>query len=521
MVVFENLRFFDGERFVRGQIAAGRGLITAVGKRLWGKGERRDLDHAYVASAFNDCHCHISTLAESFSMVDVGPEECPTVEAALAALTGFADEHPYRSWIIGHRFAQAAVAERRYPTRAELDAVAPGRAVCVWHASRHGIIANSKALEIAGIGLDTPDPPGGRIDRDPSGWPTGALFENATILLRRCTPRMGREELSDNLLRAAAHLNSMGITAATDASSFQFGREDEIWAYERATEEGMALRVRLTPLLGLLREEGGVPLTDEWDPWPSHPSLAIGGVKLFSDGAIGTRTAAVSGGFQDAESGMLIHDDEELAAQVLDVHRAGRQALVHAIGDRAVESALGAFEAAQAQIPRFEARHRVEHAMVLTPELIQRLAASETVVALQPEFLRHFGEDYIRALGDRALRVKPFRSLVEAGVPFGFGSDLPIVPGSPGDGLLAAVTRRTAKETQFEETESLTPAEALRAYTAGSAYAGFQEHELGSVAPGFRADFVLFRYNPLEVLAAGAAPTPTATIFDGETVWTG
>lgn len=515
MTVYHNLRYFNGSDFIAGEIAVDEGVIQAVGEHLDG-GHREDLGGAFVSPAFNDCHCHITMLAESFSQVSLGATVCPSILDVLARLRAYARDNPNKPWIIGNDFSQGHVTEKRYPSLMELDAAIPDRPVAVWHASRHGIIANSAALRMAGVDSSTEDPPGGKIGRDGSGNPDGLLFENACGFVRRHAPRMTKEELTDNLLPSAVHLRKMGITAATDASSFRFGMDEELWAYETAVERGMKLRVRLTPLYEILYKNGEIPTREKWNPWSSHPLLEIGAVKLFSDGAIGTRTAAITGKYQDAEDGLLIWSQAELNERVAQIHEAGRQVLVHAIGDRAAENVICALESAQASHPRNDCRHRIDHSMVLSPELIARFKRAGVAAGMQPEFLLRFGDEYLRALGERAKKIKPIRSLLSAGVALGFSSDLTIVPGNPVDGMLAAIHRTTTNGTELDSLEAITPAEALNLYTAGAAYLGFQEKRLGRIAPKMHADMVLFADDPLAALAAGDRPHLIETLFGGE-----
>ncbi|GMV37565.1 MAG: amidohydrolase [Fimbriimonadales bacterium] len=516
VTLFHNLKYFDGSGFRRGEIAVEAGRIRAVGEGLPRSGAvLEDLDGEFVCPAFNDCHCHVSMLAESFGFVDVSAVRCPTIPSVLDAMKEHARCLPSGRWVTGHGYLASAVVENRYPTLAEMDAAVPDRPAIIWHASRHGMIANSLALRAGGIGADSEDPPGGKIGRDLQGRLNGLLFEDAVALVRRVQPKMGKTELADNLVLAARHLNRMGITAATDATSFRFGLEEELWAYRAAAERGMSLRIRLTPLYDFLAARGEVPTRDEWDPLRGHPTVAIGGVKLFADGAIGTRTAAITGEFLSGGSGLLIHPQEELEQAVWDIHRAGRQVIVHAIGDRAIASCLTAIEKALTRQPRADHRHRIEHSMLLTPDLIRRYVGAGVCATMQPEFLLRFADDYLQALGERAKGVKPMRSLLNAGVPIGFSSDLTIVPGDPADGMLAAVHRRSAKGTQLDLSEALSPAEALRCYTEGSAYVGFQEAELGNIAPGMLADFVLYDSDPLSNLSNGSTPKPMGAMFAG------
>jgi predicted amidohydrolase YtcJ len=545
--IFSNLTYFDGRRFVPGEIAVSDGQIVEVSEHVSRAGKRLDLGAAYLSPAYNDCHCHTTMLAESFTQIDVGARACPSIADVLAALRNV---DPARPWVIGNGFSQGLVAERRYPTLAELDSVAPERPLYIWDASRHGMTANSKALQIAEIGEKTNDPTAGKIGRDESGKPNGQLFESAMGLVRRKAPKITQTELADALPEAARHLHRMGITAATDLSSFRFGVEVEMGAYEKAVERGMKLRVRLTPLFELLT---AIPDWETWDPWRGHPLLSLGGVKLFADGAIGTRTAFISGEYSSGGSGFPIYSQDELNEKVMTIHRSGRQCIIHAIGDQAARMALDAYESALQEDPHpnpppqagegvlagpqagegekndatglptesqpRSPRHRIEHSMLLDPALILRYSELGICAGVQPEFLLRFGDDYFAALGDRAATIKPLRSLLRAGVPLGFSSDLPIVPGDPGDGMVAAVQRESGSGRQFDLAERITAGEALAAYTSGSAYLNFQENLLGSIRPGCRADFIVFRDDPLEQISEGQHPDIFATFFEGESVW--
>lgn len=458
--------------------------------------KRVDGGGLFVVPGFNDCHCHILAYGLDLSAANLSPEHAPDIPSLIMQLRRWADEHPDAGWITGSFYDQNRMVERRHPTRHDLDQVSAEKPVFIEHTSKHGGVANSVALRIAAITRETPDPPGGTIERDARGEPTGVLLESAVDLVTKHQPPLSHQQRVKGVHLAAQAMAEKGITAAADASTGWSDLQAEIAAYAQAVNEGAPLRVTLMILATALRRD------EAWinpqDVRTGCDGVRIGIAKVFSDGALTTRTAALKEPFVDTgTTGMLLHSEEELGDYIMGAHRAGWQIATHAIGDRAIETVLRLYAQALQAYPRADVRHRVEHCMLLDDALIARLRNLGTVAVLQPEFVARLGDAYRYGLGEqRARRLNRVTSLLKAGVPVAFSSDCPVVPGAPLDGIRAAMERKTPLGVVLDETECVDTLTAIRLYTKGSAYAVHDEGHTGSLTAGKRADFVLLSRDP-------------------------
>lgn len=481
--------------------------------------KRVDGGGLFVVPGFNDCHCHILAYGLDLSAANLSPEHAPDIPSLISQLRRWAQDNPDAPWIVGSFYDQNRMAERRHPTRHDLDQVSLEKPVFIEHTSKHGGVANSVALRIAGITRETPDPPGGTIERDAHGEPTGVLLERATDLVTRHRPPLSHRQRVRAIHLAAQAMAKKGITAASDASTGWGDLEGEVAACVQAVNEGAPLRMNLMILATALRRNG------RWlqpqDIGTGSNGVRVGIAKVFADGALTTRTAALKEPYADTETtGMLLHSEEELQELIVGAHQAGWQVGTHAIGDRAIEAVLNLYEQAMQTQPRADVRHRIEHCMLLDDGLIDRLRALGVVAVLQPEFMARLGDAYRYGLGEeRARRLKRTASLLRAGVRVAFSSDCPVVPGAPLDGVRAAMERKTPLGVVLGEEERVDALTAIRLYTAGSAMAGKDETHTGTLTAGKRADFVVLSRDP--------ATTPSdewedmrviATVFGGKVV---
>ncbi len=481
--------------------------------------KRVDGGGLFVVPGFNDCHCHILAYGLDLSAANLSPEYAPDIPSLVVQLRRWAEEHPDALWIVGSFYDQNRMAERRHPTRHDLDQVSREKPVFIEHTSKHGGVANSVALRIAGITRETPDPPGGSIERDAHGEPTGVLLESATDLVTRHQPPLSHTQRVRAIHLAAQAMAQKGITAASDASTGWGDLEGEFAAYAQAVNEGAPLRITLMILASALRRDG------RWlspqDIGTGCNGVRVGIAKVFADGALTTRTAALKEPFADTgTTGMLLHGEEQLWELIGGAHRAGWQVATHAIGDRAIETVLNLYAQAMHAQPRADARHRIEHCMLLDDGLIDRLRTLGVVAVLQPEFMARLGDAYRYGLGEeRARRLNRVTSLLRAGVRVAFSSDCPVVPGAPLDGVRAAMERKTPLGVVLEKEERVDALAAIRLYTAGSAVAVKDEAHTGTLTAGKRADFVVLSRDP--------ATTPpeewetvqiVATVFGGRVV---
>lgn len=482
--------------------------IAAVGSRQeveaaarWGV-RSVDLEGRTVVPGFDDCHCHILSFGLDLERLDVSPEAVRTIEDIKRAVAEKSQAAAEGEWILGRGYNQNVLAERRHPNRRDLDEVSGGRPVVLWHTSGHALTCNSAALQAAGVTAHTETPPGGEIEREADGRPNGVLKESAMDLVDEAVPVPSQQLATDAVLRAMQVMASQGITSASDAATGQHASvDDAITAYRRALESGkLAGRITLMPQIGYVAPPGseGVRAPDSFDTGDQPLWLRIGPTKIFSDGALTTRTAAVRHPFADSDNhGILIWERETLADMIRRANGAGWQIGTHAIGDRAIELVLDCYEQALRERPRDDHRHRIEHCMLLDRSLGQRIRQLGVIPTIQPGFMSRLGDGYIAALGrERAAQLMPMRLFIDLGIPVGFSSDRPVIPGLPLQGVRAAVERRTPDGVTLGPEHTVSALDAIRLYTAGSAYATHSERDRGALRPSFLADFTVLSRDP-------------------------
>jgi len=482
------------------------GVICAVGSRremmAQFPGARRVvLEGGAMVPAFNDAHCHI--LSTGLDLTKANLRDCRSVGEIEARLQSWNEEGKNGGWILGVGYNHNLLPNGCHISRHDLDRVAPGRPILVRHSSGHCAVVNSKALELSGVTSHTPDPTGGLILRNEGGEPTGVLLEpNAIELVEKKVPPPTLDEMTSAILKAADRMARMGILSASDAWTGKLsGLEAEWQAYAKALERGAPVRVTLMPEYKQAADAGWLN-RDAVIPPAHHPNLRLGAIKLFLDGAITPRTAALKEPYEDGSvTPIMVYQSEEFMEMVINAHLGGWQLAVHAIGDKAVERVIQAYSRAQEVMPRPDARHRIEHCTVVSDEMIKQMARLGIVVVTQPEFIHYWDHGIVSALGERSKRCMPFRSWAEAGVAVGFGSDQPVVPGDPVIGWREAVTRMHRGGSVVGSEERLDPLTALECFTVGSSYAIF-DPAVGCLAPGKRADFIVLSHLPEEIAEA-------------------
>jgi predicted amidohydrolase YtcJ len=461
-----------------------------------------DLRGRTLIPGFFDCHMHILWLGIDLGHVNLASPPVKGRDDIVLLLRKRLEIQPNLACVQGNRYDQNKLAEKRHLTRHDLDRVSQEVPVRIVHTSGHAAVVNSKALAKLGIDRNTPDPIGGEIERDADGEPTGLLLETASWdHLDRILPEVSPADSVEALGRANQYLLERGITSATDANT----AVDDIALYRRAVACNR-LSVRTNCMVGwgdVVRQagEGAIPAPDDLQPiGVSWHRLHVGQAKLFSDGAITTRTCWLKAPFEGmAENyGIPLHPPEELGALIGYAHRAGWQIATHAIGDRAIDLVLSAYAEAQRQHTRHRPGHRIEHCMLLDDELIARLRRQHVWSIGQPEFLSGLGDAYVMALGEeRAHRLSPYATLEAHNVAQAFSSDCPVVAGAPLDGLRAALERKTPSGHILNAAERLPAETALYAYTAAPAYASRVERDRGTIEIGKWADFALLSCDPL------------------------
>ncbi len=488
------------------------GIIKAVGQRKelaeqFPKAKRISVGGAAVVPAFNDCHCHILLTGLDLEKADL--KGATSNQEIVNRLREHASQKKDQLWILGVSYDQNILPGGRHITRAELDLVSRDRPVFIKHTSGHCIIGNSKALSLAGVTADTPDPSNGLILRDEAGEPTGVLLEGARTFAESCLPVPTVSEMASAIKVAAERMASVGTLSATDCSFGRYGLKEEWQAYIKALAEGAPIRITLMPRVIVAQGAGWLERANANLPG-GHPDLRLGAMKFFLDGAVLPRTAVFKEPYADgARTAVMMYQPEEYKGLFLACHQGGWQIATHAIGDAAIELAVEAAELAQAANPRTQARHRIEHCMLTNAEIIKRMARLGMIAVPQPEFIYHFGDKYFRALGQRAERSMPCRSWLKGGVKVAFGSDQPVVSHDPIIGWRAAVDRKTRTGQVIGAGEGLDPLTALRCFTLEAALAGLDD-EIGVLAPGRKADFVVLSGRPENILAEQIKVTATS-----------
>ncbi len=502
-----------GDRVVAVGFADDMRALAAPGARIV------DLAGKTLLPGFNEAHNHMLMFGQSLAQVDCRAPDCGTIPELQRRVAARAAETPGGAWVLGRGYDDQSLAERRHPTRYDLDAVAPDHPVVITNASGHLCVANTRALALAGITRETEPPEGGGIVHDANGDPTGLLLETAQGLVTDLIPELTEDDLVEALGRCAARYVAAGITSSADASVYT---NTQFRAFQRAATNGVnPLRTTL-----MLREHLLPHLTETGIRTGfGSDRLRCGPIKLFIDGSLIGRTAAVSRPFlhdpDPGNLGLTMMSEEVFQGYVMDAHAAGWQIAVHAIGDRGIEMVLDAYERALAAHPRADHRHRIEHCGILRPDLIDRIARLGVVVVTQPIFITEYGDSFIRHLGEeRAALTYPFWSLVNAGITMVFSSDCPVSAYEPLKSIQVAVTERTGSGTEYVPAEAITVHEALHAYTVAGAFATFEEHTKGAIAPGMLADFAVLGGDPRHCPPTDIAAIPVAmTWIGGELVY--
>jgi predicted amidohydrolase YtcJ len=474
------------------------GGVVAIGSdddmlALAGPGTTREnLNGKFVIPGLVDAHIHWEGTARALHMVNVF--EVPSKAEALERVAARAAQTPAGEWISGHGWFQDLWADRAFPTAADLDSVAPNHPVYLQAKSGHAGWANSLALQMCGITADTPDPDGGQIVRDASGAPNGLLLETAMPLVAARIPRLTVEQLSAQMRAAQDLALASGLTGFHD-----FDEPSCLAALQVLRERGqLALRVVKNVnrqwLPAALDSGLRWGFGDEW--------IRMGGLKIFADGALGPRTAAMIAPYEGEPDnyGIVTVDKEEMYELVSRASAAGLPSTIHAIGDRAVHDVLDVYESVRGeemergQLPATR-RHRIEHVQLIHPDDKHRLAQLNIIASMQPI---HATSDYVMAdryWGARSEWSYNPRIQIDQGVAVAFGSDSPVEPFEPIKGIHAAVTRQRPDGSPGPEgwypAARLTMDEALRGYTLGPAYAGGTERTTGRIAPGYLADLVV------------------------------
>ncbi|MEY2242655.1 amidohydrolase [Streptomyces sp. BF23-18] len=485
----------DPDRPVARQLGVWRGRIVGLDEEVATLPARRvvDLQGATVLPGFIDAHVHLAWTGLKAATPTVASRG--TVDEVLAVVADIAATVPQDGWVNLAGYDQRPLG--RHLTAVELDKASGGRKVFMMHDSGHGCVVSTAVLDLLPTGLPHEE---------------GFLAEGAMAVARALRLPHSQEDLAEAIGRAARQCLTQGVTACAEAgiAGALFGHSPvELGAYQLARETGrLPLRVQLMVAADRLRPvaahpSDGIPRAlglglrtgfgDEW--------LSVGALKIYTDGGMMARTAALSAPYEGLDhAGRLQDDPDVLAETVVAGHLAGWQLAVHAIGDRALDVALDAIERAQRLRPRPDARHRVEHAGLVRPDQLARFARLGLIAVVQPDFLRSFGDDYAAVMGARrAPWLYRGKGFLRHGITLVGSSDRPVTDGSPLRAVQFMVERASETGRTIGPDEGIGVEEALRAYTVGGAFACRWEDSLGSLTPGKYADLTVLADDPTTV----------------------
>lgn len=473
----------------RGESIVATGTTNEIQKLIGAKTTVIDLHGGFAMPGFNDAHLHLGSAAQG--KLSVNLDGARSIEEFQRRVRARVATSKPGDWITGRGWDHTLWTPAKFPTREDLDAVSKDHPMLFTHISGHVSVANSKALELAGITAATPNPPGGEIEHDAQGQPDGMLKEGpAASLVGRVIPPITEAQRVHGIELAMAEIARNGVTSIQDNSSW-----DDFLAYRSLKQEGK-LTARVTEWLPFdapldrleeRRRDGGTT-----DPW-----LKTGALKGFMDGALGTGTAALLAPYADDPkwTGILEVHPGDLNQMSIERDKAGFQIAFHAIGDRGNRVALDAFAAVVAANGARDRRDRIEHAQIVAPEDFARFASLHVIASMQPSHQTTDMRWAEKRLGPERIKgAYAWRTMLNDGVKLAFGTDWPVEIINPMRGLHACVSRQLPDGTPpggWQPQEKISMDECIAAYTTGAAYAEFEEGKKGQLVPGQYADFIL------------------------------
>lgn len=507
-------------------VACRENRIAAVGSneeiRKWVGPATRvlDLGGKLVLPGFNDAHVHFFSGGESLTSVQL--RNAKSEAEFRDRIAAFTAKQPPGRWITGGNWDHENWTPARLPTRQLIDPVTAGHPVFINRLDGHMALANSQALKAAGITRETPDPPGGTIVRDDAGEPTGVLKDAAMDRVERVMPAPSPEQIAEAVKAAMRYAAENGVTSVQDMSA----SPEVLRVYQTLLSRGeLTLRIYGFQPLSSWQRLAAVGVRAAF----GGEKLEIGGLKGFADGSLGSTTALFFEPYLDAPntSGLTNNEmipESKMAGHILGADRAGLQVAVHAIGDKANATVLGMFDKTVQEDGDRDRRFRIEHAQHLRVEDIPLFGKLRVIASMQPYHAIDDGRWAEKRIGsERAKGTYAFRSLLDSGAMLAFGSDWEVAPMEPLMGIYAAATRRTLDDKHpggWVPEQKISVAEAIRAYTMGSAYASFTETIKGSIEAGKLADMTVISTDILTIAPADIEKARVdMTIFDGRVIY--
>ncbi|RNF40353.1 amidohydrolase [Planococcus salinus] len=506
LLINGNIITMDEEKPRATSIAVKNDTIVFVGKtkdalELKGSStEVIDLKGQTVMPGFIESHIHPTMYGLNLLQIDCRTENTPSIDEILKKVEEAAKDTPDSEWIKGWGWDDSKLAEKRNPTRWDLDKVAPNHPVVLTRTCTHMAVVNSKALELSGITEETQDPSGGHIEKDSqTGEITGLLQEKAQGLV--ALPELTFNDILKGMQLAQNDFAKWGITTVHDMST----QKSDMEVYQELLSNN-ELNVRVRPWYWAVSQNEWSGLLDEVlslgiKSGFGNDMIKIQGMKFMLDGGIGGRTAALSEPFEGSQSrGILYYDVEEIAPLMEKALLADLRVAIHGIGERAIEVAIQSFEKANKKKDITSMRNRIEHCALPTTEHLQRMKKLELVAGSSIGFLYHIGDSYLANLGpERVERVYPHKSFKDHGIVAPGNSDLPVTGGNPWTGIYAAVTRKTISDQTLDTKQNVSLYDAIKAYTVDAAFSSLEEQSLGSIRPSAKADLIVMAEDPFEI----------------------
>ena len=480
-----------------------------------------DLEKKLVLPGFIDSHFHFYDFALNYDSIDFSKiSSFADMEKTIVKKTAHI---PKGHWILGQGFNESDWPENRMPDRHDLDRVAPEHPVCIWRCDLHVAVANSMALERAGIGPDTPNPPEGIIVKDGTDTPTGVLRELASNLIRDAVPEQSDETVMQNIQKAVKDVHALGMTSIHDIR-LMGGREGadalRVWQKLHA-EDRLDIRCHVA-LPGEMTDQA---IERGLKTGVGDDRLKIGHLKFFADGGMGARTAWMKEKYLDAEYGMPLTPVDEIEAAIIKADPAGLSAMVHSIGTKANQKIIDMFERLErknAIMPLIP--HRIEHLQMIEPKDLAKLTKLQHVVAsCQPNNLSLDISMIRMCVGEKGKYTYMLKSILDTGIPLMLSSDAPVCDPNPLAGIYSAVTRKRMNRTPAQgwyKEQALTVEEAVRGYTITPAVASGVGDRLGSISKNKFADMIVLHRNIFTVEPDEIADVKVAlTIFNGKVIY--
>jgi predicted amidohydrolase YtcJ len=495
-LIVTNAKIWTGDK-ARPSAAA----IAVIGDRIVATGSGEEIDAwrgadtkvldargKVLVPGFNDSHTHFSSAGFGLAQVDLknadSPEELARRigEKTKSLKTG--------EWVLGGNWDDQNFSPPRLPTRWDIDKVTGDIPVFVNRYDGHMALANSAALKLAGITAKTKAPSGGEIVRNPDGTPTGALKDAAMDLMSKVIPQPTREARLEAIRAALAHAARLGVTSVQE----MYSEPADIDIYDTLDNAGeLTARIYAVPHLRTWNDQAKLGIHRAF----GSPFLRIGAMKFSMDGSLGSTTAYFFDPYSDApqQRGLLLEKPGVVQGWMLNADAAGLQLCIHAIGDRAISMAVDMFEVVAKRNGPRDRRLRIEHAQHMARKDFARFASDKVIASMQPYHAIDDGRWAERRIGPERIKTTyAFRTFLDSGITLAFGSDWPVAPLDPIQGIYAAVTRQTLDGKNpggWVPEEKISVEETLAAYTTGSAFAEFQEHEKGTLTRGKLADMVI------------------------------